>query len=322
MKVLSAICILFSLSLTAQNVTIGKQNWTQKNLDVVTFRNGDTIRQAKTADEWLVAGVYREPAWCYYTDEKGVVDTKYGKLYNWYAVSDPRGLAPLGWHIPTLAEWETLSDEVGTKKGANKLKSKDDWKSEDASNSSGFTGQPGGRREHEYGKCIGRGSSGSWWSASASGKEDASAVSLTNNLEYLSIGAKNKVSGFSVRCVEGEVKLKGVVRPANHFRDSIIGLPSQIGNLEIARNDFPGMLTLSVAQAACKKLGTGWRLPTQKEVELLFGNRSQVGGFINAHYWWYETDINLGFLNFLDFKMADAGQLEFARAKARAVRNI
>ena len=148
-------------------VTIGKQNWTSKNLDVVTFRNGDSIRQCRTAVEWQVAGVYGEPAWCYYTNEKGVEDKTYGKLYNWYAVNDPRGLAPVGWHIPTLAEWEALSDEVGTKKGSAKLRTAEGWKDGGGTNASGFGGEPAGRRDHVYGKCIGRGSAGSWWIASA-----------------------------------------------------------------------------------------------------------------------------------------------------------
>jgi len=315
-------CILFCNSVTAQNVTIGKQNWTQTNLNVATFRNGDSIQHAKTAVEWKLAGVYREPAWCYYTNENGAEDPTYGKLYNWYAVNDPRGLAPTGWHIPTLDEWNTLNDFVGEKRGGTKMKTTTDWKAGDGTNSSGFSGQPGGRRDQLYGQCIGRGSSGSWWSSSPYGKEEASGVVLTNNLEYLSIGGHNRMNGYSVRCVEGEVKLKGIVRPANYFGDSIIGITTKIGNLEIAKCDFPGMLSLSVAQAACAKLGPGWRMPTQKEVEILFANRSQIGGFVNVHYWYYEPPDTWGFLNFMDFKMADAGQLEFATAKARAVKDI
>jgi uncharacterized protein (TIGR02145 family) len=319
---LTLLTLLLSSALFSQNAKIGKQTWMQKNLEVVTFRNGDSIPQAKTDVDWVLAGVYRQPAWCYYTDASGKIDTRFGKLYNWYAVSDPRGLAPVGWHIPTKDEWEALSDEVGTKKGASKLKTATDWKSGEQTNSSGFSAQPGGKRDHETGKCSGRGSSGTWWSASGSGKDEATDATLTNNLEYLSIGTHNKMSGYSVRCIEGDVVIKGKVRTWNMFADSIIGITTKIGNLEFAKNDFPGMLSLYVAQAACAKLGPGWRLPTQKEVETMFANRSQIGGFINAHYWYYDSDITLGWLNFLDYKMVDAGQLEFARGKARAVRTI
>ena len=96
----------------AQTVTIGSQTWTTKNLDVATFRNGDAIPQAKTDEEWKAAGRNKQPAWCYYeNDPKN--GTKYGKLYNWYAVNDARGLAPAGWHIPTDEEWTVLSTFLG-----------------------------------------------------------------------------------------------------------------------------------------------------------------------------------------------------------------
>ena len=96
----------------AQSVTIGTQTWTTKNLDVATFRNGDAIPQAKTDEEWRVAGDNKQPAWCYYENDPKH-GTKYGKLYNWYAVNDSRGLAPAGWHIPTLEAWKVLSTFLG-----------------------------------------------------------------------------------------------------------------------------------------------------------------------------------------------------------------
>jgi uncharacterized protein (TIGR02145 family) len=93
----------------AQTVTIGSQVWMTKNLDVATFRNGDPIPEAKSNEEWEKAIDEKKPAWCYYNNDikKGEL---YGKLYNWYAVNDPRGLAPLGWHIPTINEWTNLND--------------------------------------------------------------------------------------------------------------------------------------------------------------------------------------------------------------------
>ncbi len=104
----------------AQSVTIGTQTWTTKNLDVATFRNGDAIPQAKTDEEWQVAGDNKQPAWCYYdNDPKNGV--KYGKLYNWYAVNDSRGLAPEGWHVPTDEEWTVLSTFLGGKYVEGKL---------------------------------------------------------------------------------------------------------------------------------------------------------------------------------------------------------
>lgn len=86
-----------------KTVKIGDQIWMAENLNVEKFRNYETIPEAKTKSEWEEAGENKQPAWCYY-DNDPVNGAKYGKLYNWYAVIDPRGLAPSGWHIPNEAE--------------------------------------------------------------------------------------------------------------------------------------------------------------------------------------------------------------------------
>ena len=105
------------------NVTIGTQVWTTKNLDVATFRNGDAIPEAKTNKEWEAAGENKQPAWCYY-ENNTANGTKYGKLYNWYAVVDSRGLAPTGYHIPTDDEWTVLSTYLGGEDVAGKKNEK------------------------------------------------------------------------------------------------------------------------------------------------------------------------------------------------------
>jgi uncharacterized protein (TIGR02145 family) len=117
--------ILFLTSGYAQTVTIGNQIWTSKNLDLATYRNGDLIPQVQDEEAWanLTTG-----AWCYYKNDtsNGI---KYGKLYNWYAVHDSRGLAPKGFHIPTDAEWTTLINYLGGEIDAGtKLKSALGWK--------------------------------------------------------------------------------------------------------------------------------------------------------------------------------------------------
>lgn len=113
----------------AQTVTIGTQVWMTKNLDVATFRNGDPIPQAKTNEEWEKAGKNEQPAWCYYNNDPAN-GAKYGKLYNWYAVNDSRGLAPSGYHIPSDAEWTRLTDFLGGEKVARtKMMSKSGWDS-------------------------------------------------------------------------------------------------------------------------------------------------------------------------------------------------
>lgn len=132
------------------SVTIGRQVWQNRNLDVDRFRNGDSIPEVRTDAEWVAAGERGEPAWCYYNNsvKNGEI---YGKLYNWYAVNDARGLAPKGWHIPTDKEWTTLTDYLGGDKvaaGKMILKGTAYWKSpnEGATNESGFSALPGGFR--------------------------------------------------------------------------------------------------------------------------------------------------------------------------------
>ena len=112
---------------SSQTVTIGTQVWMTKNLDVATFRNGDPIPQAKTDEEWEKSGENQQPAWCY-IDSDPANGAKYGKLYNWYAVNDSRGLAPEGYHIPSDTEWTQLDDFLASEAG-KKMKSTSGWES-------------------------------------------------------------------------------------------------------------------------------------------------------------------------------------------------
>jgi hypothetical protein len=94
-----------------ESVRIGDQLWMTRNLDVDRFRNGDLIPHVKSDEEWIKAGENGQPAWCYY-DNDPKNGKKYGKLYNWFAVNDPRGLAPKSWHVPTDEEWTEYSGQT------------------------------------------------------------------------------------------------------------------------------------------------------------------------------------------------------------------
>jgi len=148
------IIILLSVSCNSNSsVKIGEQEWSSKNLDVSTFRNGDTIHEIKSYDEFahnVITSIENRksiPAWCYYNFDKknGAL---YGKLYNYAALNDPRGLAPQGWHIPTGDEVEHLYyylGYLGAEESGNKLKSKNGWfENGNGSNISGFNALPGG----------------------------------------------------------------------------------------------------------------------------------------------------------------------------------
>lgn len=186
-------------------VKIGSQTWMAKNLDVGTFANGDAIPEAKTAAEWMAAGDAQKPAWGYYDNDPANGKT-YGRLYNWYAVSDPRGLCPQGWHVPTDAEWTTLESYLGGAAGG-KLKETGTfhWQSPNtgATNSSGFSALPGGFW-HGNGVFYSLGSDASFWSATSG----SSGIAWNRSLDYISSDIDgydaiwdNKEYGFSVRCV-------------------------------------------------------------------------------------------------------------------------
>ena len=189
--------MLFAQINYGQTVTIGTQVWTSKNLDVSTYRNGDVIPQVKDENAWakLTTG-----AWCYY-DNDASNGRKYGKLYNWYAVNDPRGLAPKGYHIPTDEEWTTLIDYLVGEAG-KKMKSTSGWfLYGNGTNSSRFSGLPGGYRRGDVDVAFNDvGYYGNWWSSS---EDPYGAWSRTLNYDNGGVGRNGyyKRGGFSVRCL-------------------------------------------------------------------------------------------------------------------------
>jgi uncharacterized protein (TIGR02145 family) len=181
-------------------IRIGTQAWAVANLNVSTFQNGDSIPEAKTNKEWIAAGESGKPAWCNYNNDPAL-GLKYGKLYNWYAVNDPRGLAPVGWTLASDADWAKLVNYLGGQGGAgSKMKSTNIWsEGNNGTNETGFTGFPGGYRV-ENGAFLNFGSIGTWWSSTEGNGLNAidHYLSQTNSL-----GRSNspKQRGESVRCL-------------------------------------------------------------------------------------------------------------------------
>ncbi len=199
----SVLCFsAFNKAYAQTSVKIGTQEWSSKNLNVATFKNGDAIPEVKSEEEWVKAGEEGKPAWCYYNNNPKNGD-KYGKLYNWYAVTDPRGLAPSGWHIPSDAEWTKLTDYLGGKNVAGaKMKSKEGWKENgNGNNESGFSGLPGGSRIF-YGTFGPIGFYGYWWSSTQFSIDFAwyRYLHYSNGVVRRNYGFSKK-NGFSVRCL-------------------------------------------------------------------------------------------------------------------------
>jgi uncharacterized protein (TIGR02145 family) len=184
-----------------EGVKIGKQVWMKCNLDVDTFRNGDPIPQVISDEQWLEYGEQRKPAWCYY-DNKPINGAKYGKLYNWYAVNDPRGLVPNGWHVPSDKEWDELIEYLGGKEEAGeRLKATQGWEENgNGTDQVGFSGLPGGYR-YILGPFNAIGYDGYWWSSNEFKTYNAWFRSLNCFYGFVYRFHKGKLCGFSVRCL-------------------------------------------------------------------------------------------------------------------------
>ena len=197
-------------------VTNCGQTWTKENLNVSRYRNGDVIPQVTNVSQWYIL---TNGAWCWYNGDSG---THIGKLYNWYAVNDPRGLAPQGWHVPTNVEWNKLvkcidqyADTVclgcsqsATAGGAMKTAGIGLWLNPNAgaTDISGFKGLPAGARNTNMeSRDFGR--SGYWWSSTGYdnlGLNQGLAWFRTLNYSSADVNksADMKTSGLSVRLVK------------------------------------------------------------------------------------------------------------------------
>jgi uncharacterized protein (TIGR02145 family) len=176
-----------------RTIAIGSQVWMAENMKTSTYRNGDPILNLTVNSEWQNT---IEGAWAHYNNNS-VFDCPYGKLYNWYAVDDPRDLCPMGWHVPNDAEWTVLSNFLGDQNLAGgKMKSTALWNVHWLStNESGFSGAPGGSRLVN-GNFNYVGDHGYWWASSAS-----SSYRLFSASGQVSQTSNSWSHGFSVRCV-------------------------------------------------------------------------------------------------------------------------
>jgi uncharacterized protein (TIGR02145 family) len=186
-------------------VKIGDQIWMQENLNVAAFRNGANLLEAKNQEDWLDANKKKKAAWCYYNFD--VTNEKFGKLYNWYAINDPRGLAPDNWKIPSDQDWDQLDKYIvigcpNSSDRGNKLKSKEGWNKEgNGTDDFCFNALPGGfctsDGQFDYiGDCA------NWWSASEYNNKESWKAGLINLNGAFVRMASNKKCGYSVRCLK------------------------------------------------------------------------------------------------------------------------
>jgi uncharacterized protein (TIGR02145 family) len=182
-------------------VTIGNQVWMAENLKTTRYNNGDSIPTGLSDNDWqnTTSGA------CAIYNNNAANNSTYGKLYNWYAVNDPRNLSPGGWHAPTDAEWTTLVTYLGGDGVAGgKLKEAGTahWNGPNgASNKSKFTALPGGQRSW-YGPYATLGTYGYWWSSSEGFASGSWGWTMVNSLDSVKRFNYTKKVGFSIRCLK------------------------------------------------------------------------------------------------------------------------
>jgi uncharacterized protein (TIGR02145 family) len=197
-----------------QTVTIGSQVWMASNLKVTHYRNGDSIPRVTVAGTWmgLTTGAY-----CDYDNDVNNVTT-YGRLYNEYAVTDTRGIAPTGWHVPSDAEWKVMeqtlgmsqaqADSVGyrgnTEGGKLKESGTAHWTSPNtgATNASGLAVLPGGFRSYDHGTDYFIHNVANFWTSTKNGTDSAWCRYVSYNHATIARSYLSEKDGFSVRCVK------------------------------------------------------------------------------------------------------------------------
>lgn len=191
----------FLVNPNSETITIGTQVWMKYNLDVTTYKDGSSIEGANIVFNRLLT----TPSWCYYLRDESYNKT-YGKLYNGYAINDARGVCPVGFRVPSSADFNTLSNYLGGNNIAGgKLKQAGliTWTetSSSVTNSSKFTGLPGGYMG-DAGSSNNLGIQAYFWTSSSNGTTNYVRMLKYNTLDFTETTAFALKGGASVRCIK------------------------------------------------------------------------------------------------------------------------
>lgn len=192
---------------TYSSIVLGNgQEWMAENLRTTVYANGDPIPNVTDVTQLLNLTT---GAWAHYNNGSQFGNT-YGKLYNWYTTADSRNVCPTGWHVPSIVEWTFLFDYLGgsgVAGGRMKSTGTQYWGSPNlgATNESGFSARPGGTYTVFPQGIIGWGSngvSGSFWSSSENGTDNATSFMLSTHYSFVSFPPHNNTSLLSIRCLK------------------------------------------------------------------------------------------------------------------------
>jgi uncharacterized protein (TIGR02145 family) len=182
-------------------VRIGSQVWMAENLKTTKFNDGIKIPMVPDNEEWRSLN---SPGFCWYNNDAGNFRKEYGALYNWHTVSTGK-LCPVGWHVPSQKEWNTLINYFGENNAGKQLKDTgtEYWESPnmDATNLSGFTARPGGSR-WDIGIFIDEGVRGRWWSSTEFNNTNVWDSNMSSSYSRVTGSLDDKKNGLSVRCIK------------------------------------------------------------------------------------------------------------------------
>ncbi len=183
-------------------VDINGQVWMTDNLNKVVFNNGDSIPEAKSASDWLDAGKAAKPAWCWYSFGNQNDSSKV-RLYNYFAVTDTRGLAPSGWHIPSQKDFDVLITNFGGKKiaGKNILASNQWGNTAEKAYRMGQNSTRTGMRNF-VGAFSNVDDFGYWWSVTSRVNGNAWHFVLNHKTSLAKTSFSQQMNGFAVRCIK------------------------------------------------------------------------------------------------------------------------
>lgn len=184
-------------------ITVGEQTWLAQNLAVTRFSNGDTIFFAKDIKDWTYAGDNDIPAYAYYRFWYPGDEVELGKVfYNFYALTDPRGLAPTGWRIPSVDDWdELLKNYVFPEDKIRQIKSVESWGGYYAGNNmSGFNGQPLGKIEASS-AYFDENPNAIWWTSNSINDEEVIMIEISGE-DQVTKFETNKEDGLNVRLIK------------------------------------------------------------------------------------------------------------------------
>lgn len=186
-----------------KTIAIGGQVWMAENLRVTHYRNGDAIPHVYSDTLW---GGCSYGAYCDYNNDTAERKSM-GLLYNWYTVTDERNLAPEGWRIPTIEDWQILFERFGGENHAAtmlKMGAMHHWLHSDTVNQEqeGFSYTPAGYRHGSTGSFHTRGSNGYYWSIDESIAAYSWSDRIYSGFAHPFREESNKNFGFAVRCIK------------------------------------------------------------------------------------------------------------------------